>query len=300
MSDAITASYSEIDTFRQCPKKHEISYKQRWTRPTRSPALIRGTRWHEVLETHYGMIKDAQAAGVPEDEILDRCRAAVRQLIRDQAVEAILHDTEALDETVQWMYDGYIEAYGIDPQWKILAVEYKDEHWLPDESWQPSRFKLKVRVDLIVKDLELGGIWLVDHKSAKNLPKRKDFDLDDQFGLYEWAMRQSGRKILGTIHSAARTHRNKDQDKHPQPLDERFARTRMNRTDTELDQIAIEAYRTLETAYSYGAGLAPRSPNPDTCSWRCDYTEPCLMARKGMETAVALRDFGFHQDFTRH
>lgn len=293
MAATITGSYSEIDTFRQCAFKHDLGYKQRWTKPTDSPALLRGTRWHEVLELHYNTIRELRKDkdGATEAEILHVCR---------EAVQAILEVDDPVDEVVWWMYEGYVEHYGIDPDWKVLAVEHRSEMWLPTDKGGRSRFKLKIRVDLIVRDLKLGGIWLVDHKSGKDLPKRKDFDLDDQFGLYEWGMRQAGHKVIGTIHSAARTHRNKDQNRHPQPLEERFARTRMNRTDIELDQIAIEAYRTLTTAYRYKEGEAPRSPNPDTCSWRCPFTEPCLMVRKGMETAVALKDFGFVQDFTRH
>src|SRR5690606_17496323 len=124
--------------------------------------------------------------------------------------------------------------------------------------------------DLIVRERSTGNIWILDHKSGRDLPKDKELDLDDQFGLYTWGLRQLGRRVHGSIHSAARTHRNKDQTRHPQPLHERFARKQIYRTDRELDMLALEAYRLLRLAYSIPIGEAPRSPNPDTCRWRCE------------------------------
>lgn len=295
MTKTLIVSPSELSTLRQCPAKHENAYKERWTGAEPGVALVKGTRWHEALELHYGILhlwqKGEGPATMSESDVLEVCM---------NAVDELLDANDPIDEIVWWMYLGHCDLYGADLQWKILAVEFKDEYWLPTDRGGRSRFKLKCKIDLVVRDLRSGTNWIVDHKSGKDLPKDKELDLDDQFGLYEWAMRSAGRQILGTVHSAARTHRNVDQNRHPQPLDERFRRKRMSRTPTELETIAVEAYRTFRTGYGYAPGEAPRSPNPDTCRWRCDYTEPCLMSRKGVDRHEALVSFGLHQDFTRH
>lgn len=303
MAKAITVSYSELDTARQCLKKHEYGYKLRFQAPETGPALSKGILWHEVMETHYKMIKYWQDEHQPGeivfgDEMLGFEEALMRQVM------SVLYEQgqprSEWSELVEWMYRGHVEQYGIDPDWRILAVEHAPLMWLPTPRGGRSRFRIKMKIDLIVR--WNGKIWIVDHKSGKDLPKDKELDIDDQFGLYTWGLRKMGKKVFGQVHSAARTHRNKDQDKHPQPLDERFRRTRLFRSDDELETIAVEAYRYARVAYSHPIGEAPRSPNPDTCRWRCDFTEACMMGRKTDDARMRemLESMGFTRNLERH
>lgn len=285
MASTIIVSFSELDTFRQCPLKHVLGYKERWTQPTKSPALNRGTLWHLVSATHYGYIKECQDAKTPVDSTELAKRVA--------KVLATCGDERDL---LYWMYDRYVQQYGIedDPKTqRVLAVEWADELWLPTDRGGRSRFKLKVKIDLIVRDSD--GIWIWDHKSCKELPKEKELDIDDQFGLYTFLLRMRGKEIVGSVHNAARTQRNKG----PMALDASFLRSRMYRTDKELNSIAIDAYRTARAAYSGYADYS--SPDPDRCGWRCDFLSPHLLMRKtGKPSDVILPSFGFKQDSTRH
>jgi hypothetical protein len=291
MATTITVSYSEIDTGRQCPHKHELAYKQRWVSPSTSQALSRGTAWHTILEGHYRIIQEWQRGGQEwsDTELRSKLWWSARQVLAQAGEEADL---------LEWMYEGYLEMYGLDLEYKILAVEHAPEVYLPTPTGGRSRFKLKMKMDLIVR--WKGNIWILDHKSCKDLPKSKELDIDDQFGLYTWGMRQLGRPVFGSIHSAARTQRNKNQERFPQPLEERFDRKLLQRTDAELDCIAVEAYKTAKALYSWAPGEAPRSPNTDTCRWRCDYTTQCLLGRKGVDEQQILHDSGFVRDPTRH
>lgn len=304
MAKAQVVSFSEIDTFRQCPFKHELSYKERWVAPTTPPALARGTAWHAMLEAHYSAIRDfdrnitlAESDTRQHELIWQEAQlAAYRRLL-----ELGLPPEE--EDLLRWMYQGYCqqwegEDWGIKAGTRVLAVEHAAEVWLPTDRGGRSRFKLKLKIDLVVR--ADGKLWIVDHKSGRDLPKQKELDIDDQFGLYAWGMRQLGKDVFGSVHNAARTQRNKDQVKHHQPLDERFSRTRLARTDKELAHLAIDAYRAAKMAYSLKPGEAPRAPNADTCKWRCSYTEPCLLGRKGLNDRELLRDMGFTQDFERH
>jgi hypothetical protein len=275
--------------------KHEFAYKERWIPPTVGPALVKGQAWHSMMEAHYRAIQSGESVDL---EVL-WAQAQVAAL--DWLIKAQLEPE--LEELLTWMYVGYVEYWegrdwGVEPRTKVLAVEHAPEVWLRTPAGGRSRFKLKLKIDLVV--LVDGKLWIVDHKSGKDLPRDKELDIDDQFGLYTWAMRQMGKPVFGSIHNAARTHRNKDQVKHLQPLEERFARKRLYRTDEELTHLAIDAYRAARMAYSLRPGEAPRAPDPDRCGWRCAYTEPCLAGRKGMDDREMLRDMSFVQDFGRH
>jgi hypothetical protein len=208
----------------------------------------------------------------------------------------LLHDQgkqSEQQELVEWMYNGYVEHYGSDPQWQILGVELAQVVPLLNERGNRTRFRLKMKIDLVVKDRTFGGVWSIDHKSAKDLDREKTVDLDDQFGLYTWGLRQMGRPVRGSMYSGARTQRNKG----PMALDTRFSRIRMHRTDIELTNLALDAYRVARAAYSGPNQDQPySSPNPQTCGWKCDFTDVHLAARKGIPIQPLLRDFGFTRD----
>lgn len=307
MAATQTVSYSETDTARQCLHKHRLAYKERWVTITKSPALNRGTLWHAVLEDFYLTIQFFQQVAdgkwpdygnvqAPESVVLEHAFEAGMAHLRDD--RGAWRNDDA--ELIGWMFDGYIRHYGIDPDWKIVGVEQPYAFYLNTETGGRSRFKLKMKLDLVVRDLSMNRILVVDHKSGKNLPYDKELDIDDQFGLYIWGLKQAGKNVFGAMHSAARTHRNKDQAKNPQELEDRFKRTNLYRTDKELDAIALDAYRTMKLAYSLKPGEEPRSPNTDTCRWRCDYLESCLAGRKGMDEHEVMRGMGMEQNFTRH
>lgn len=264
MPKPVIVSYSELDAYRQCPHKHDLAYKQRWTPQETGPALARGTRWHKVLELHYGHLMSGAS---------DKARL---QAITDYLAEVYKVDAEDA-ELLAWMYDGHVEMWGLDGQWEVLGVEQARLVQLPYPNGRRSPYWLRMRIDLLVAE-RMGPhtkVWVVDHKSGKDLPKTKQLDIADQFGLYTWGERALGTPVFGQLYSAARTYRHKTGDR---PVDERFARYRLYKTDIELQTIATEAMVTARLAYT--AKDAPRSPDEDRCGWRCPFTEPCMMGRK--------------------
>lgn len=308
MAKTHLVSFSEIDTARQCAFKHRLSYKERWVGETKSQALNKGTLWHVVMENYYLVIQFFQqvaegkwapefpAVTLPNDDVLEIAYKHAMLFLVDER-------GSYLDETAEligWMFQGYVECYGIDPDWKILAVEQRWDFWLPTPRGGRSNFKIKLKLDLVIRDIPTDRLYVVDHKSGKNLPKDKELDIDDQFGLYIWGLRANGKNIFGAMHSAARTHRNKDLVKNPQPLEERFRRKPLYRTDVELQEVAVDAYKSARNAYLTPVGEEGRSPNSDTCRWRCDYLEACLLSRKGVPIKGTLESMGFVQNFERH
>lgn len=269
MGEPIVVSWSEISTARQCPHKHRLGYRDRLRlKDTRSQALRTGLLWHLVMEYHY----------------------------TGQEPTAVFQETD--DETtadlVRWMWDGYramwLEPDGTDLEWEPVAAEEPFQVELGDG------YHLKGRLDLLVKD-QRGRLWIVDHKSGGQMPSATDLAFDDQFGLYMWALRKLGHNIFGMCWNAALTRRNKVK---PQEPSDRFRRLLLHRTDDELDVVASEALATVR--YMYEQQPDHRTPNVQSCKYRCDYTEACLIGRKSGEEAeqTALEAYGFERDEERH
>jgi len=292
-----TVSFSELDTYRQCPLKHTWAYKERWKKPaTVDGALAKGSLWHLILEDHYNVIKNGGT--------LTDAYNKVSPYFTDERSGVT---TEAQDLMV-WMYEGYVERYDNDSDWEILAVEHPFVINLPDPDGNPSPYDIKGKIDLVVRNLANGTVWVVDHKSGSQLPNQMDLEIDDQFGLYVWALKtDSPWDPVGAVHSAARTRRNTADHPgyagklKPQSLDERYRRTYLNRSEVELKSIALDAWAVAANAYPTGDKLPLySSPDPRQCGWKCDYKEVHLLARKGKNTQQALSEYGFVQDFTRH
>lgn len=285
MAKTHTFSYSELDAYRQCRHKHQLAYRERWGKETDSPALLRGSLFHSVLQAHYNELRLGGRGGLPE-------RPSPLLAGLDVVVKAEAEGNEHA-ELVEWIYRGHTELYGYDPQWEIVEVEKRFEIWLPTDRGTRSSLKLKGFVDLVVR--WRGDLWVVDHKTCKNLPKDRETDLDDQMGLYVYLLRRAGLPIRGAIMNYCRTERLKTRE---MDADERFRRILTFRTDAELETIMREARELMGEAYRR-RGEAPRSPNPDTCRWRCDFTEACLAGRKGLDERGFLRDGGYVEGLER-
>lgn len=300
----IQVSNSEVDTYRQCRLKHQLSYLERWRTDEEVEALSRGTLFHSIMEAHYneltrqrstGEYDNASEASLSEDLFL-----AVAPLLYEEGTGA---QTDR-QELVEWIYKGYVQCYGLDESWEIVGVEVPLDYPLGGDD---SGFRLAGTADLIVRDTSVGnGLWIVDHKTCKDLPK-KDFDLEDQTAVYSYLLKKEGYDIRGAIYNHCRTYKLKTREME---FDERFKRQFTVRSDQELETCAREVLELMQEAYgNHDRRLreapavdgdlqpydAPRSPNGDTCNWKCGFTEACIAGRKyGPDrTRTFLKDIGF-------
>lgn len=304
-------SYSELDTFRQCPMKWELGYLKGYKPTVEKEAFRLGHIWHEIMQVHYGVIKEYQEEaekwyGMPrrgtvgETDLLETCAGQVGYVLDkvDQTTR----------ELMEWAYAGYVQQYGCDPQWRILAIEIRGETQLTDEGaafvWV---------IDLVVEDLDYGGIWIVDHKFPGDLATDVEIDLDDQLGLYWIGWTTSGdplaRRVNGAMLNESRkkqnvgdlpepqrgTYKNGKPKGTPQTLEQRFRRSRTERSDDKLNAIRTNTLRTLKAMKLLTENDALfNSPNPKQCAWKCDFREPHIMAESiGIQIGEVLTDFGF-------
>lgn len=288
--ERVVFSYSELDAWRQCPLKWSLAYAERWTGATKSSALQRGTDWHEIMATFYGL----RAQGVSWNR-------AYKLAWKQHCIPADGTTQSERQLLMEWMLMGYVERWRGDEEWQVMAVEVLHEVPLS------SRFSLKIRADLIVQLRGSRRLYLVDSKTGKDLLSEAMLDVHVQFPLYVWALRKAGIPIWGFICDNARTQRNKEQAK--QPLESRFRRTLVYHSDAELRIIARDALADMRMAHAARARAQarsrdlPRHLNKDHCLWRCDYTSACQAGMRSPDPEVTrqfLRDTGYEQNWERH
>lgn len=251
VSTSPSISYSELQTFRQCPLKWHAQYVLRLSPPTEKPALRFGTAWHSLLEGHYQVLKEWQdrPSRPGHDTLVKMCREGARaQLATNCARDGDL-DGEQMD-TLRWMYEGYLQTYDLDPDWTILAVEAGGR--VPLIAKGAERVDLKYRADLIVQDRRHGNIWIVDFKTAKGKDAsgayhQRDMELDDQFGLYQGAISmllpvKQRLDVFGCVYARSRT----DRLKRDMTLEERHGRHPTFRSDIEIEAVLQDARRTWQ------------------------------------------------------
>lgn len=336
-------SYSELAAYRKCPLTWFLGYHRRWVAPPKADARSRGTLWHAVMEIHYRELMaiqqlmrehdlappvglgyatawsydldvariDRGAVGSIAERVIRLAWQKIAPLLYDQA-----GNQSEQQELVEWAYRGYLDWYGLDPTWTILAVEHAPVMWLPTARGTRSGYQLKMKLDLIVQELATGNTWIVDHKFSTQKPSKLALEIDDQFGLYTWGLRTLGRPAFGSIHSFCKA----EKLKRAQTPQERFIRTPMLRSEAELTAVAVDAWRTAVAtrqalrqikaeadANPIATGVPGNmplfsAPNPMAmgCSM-CDYSDAHVAARKGwIGIENYLADTGFKREMERH
>lgn len=273
-SHPIVIRHSEIADFRHCPLKHRWTWTQGWYSPSRESGGARelGSIWHEMLKIRYRYIQARQADGRPMQE----------SDLTEEIGRTVATAHSELQETLMWMYEGYVEVHGWDPDWKIVSVEQAMQVRFNDEDGQPLTIDGRPvfydwMTDILVASREYQGLLVVDTKSTSQVMSQMDIDMSDQFGLYALGWQRLGKKVRGQLVNMAATKKLK----RPQTMSERFVRRPSIRTATELRNIELDAVDTIYEIWGDRNRRRSRShPDPRTCSWKCDFKEPHLRLRR--------------------
>lgn len=290
-------SNSELVSFAECPLQWHLKIVDRAVPPRGwddegQDRLSRGTAWHTIMEI--------RARGLETGKTADEIDAKVRQWLReDLSVQWWNVQAEEFD-LLAWMWEGYVERWGMDEEWEMISHEEHFEIDMP----VPGALDLKYtgRIDNMRRHRETGEIYIVDYKSkgGKNLANDaiiNEMLLEDQFIMYQAAKQRLGVHTDQVLRDVART----DRLKRPMTLEERFARIPFRYPQAVLDQVWDEKIAVATRLVRAWNGEEQVHSVPDTmrCSWKCDFYKPHLESRySGKSVLDVALGYGFIQKNT--
>ena len=162
---------SERSTYKRCPWRWHQSYvlgrrpvnpradarwfgtgihlcKAEWYVPGRKRGRDMHDTWNQYAKDHYTTV---MAQGLIDDEF------------ERQYVDA--------NELAHGMIDGHLEKYGNDDNWEVIAAEQRFSVLIPhpDKSVGEAVCRYIGTIDLIVRELDSGEVWLNDTKTANRI-----------------------------------------------------------------------------------------------------------------------------------
>lgn len=194
MEDGVEiTTHSMLKMFGHCENATFYKYVERLKKRIaneRDLPLRRGTWMHRLLEVHY-------AGGDWKKE---------HALLTAQFSELFDEEKDALGDLpneCKMLMRSYMWHYGADKSdpmhgWNVLGTEMTLEC-----PWPDGRGMYRGRIDVMVEDEY--GLWIVDHKTHKQLPDFTFRLLDWQSALYIWAAREMGYDVQGFIWNYIRT-----------------------------------------------------------------------------------------------
>lgn len=280
----LTVSWSEVQTWRQCPMKHYLSYRQRQPRTPDSRAQSVGKIWHAMQQSWYQGRKD----GTPFEQVIAGIPADFLGWQPESET-----DTDILS-TLMWMWDGFLINGDPFPDWEVVEIEREHLIPLPPIPGQPAHVDivLKAIIDLVLR--KQTRYRVVDHKSQNKVTDAdtmsRDMDMDDQLSTYLAAIGMKygvqAHKMSACWNYAVTT----DLKRTPRLPADRYWQADSARTQLELACAMREFSESVLDAYARPLAIEPpRAPDKENCRWRCDHRSRCFYARAG-DRSVELDD----------
>lgn len=199
---------SKVKMFRRCQKQFAYRYdyadegKEMVPKRHKAP-LYRGTWLHALVQAH-----TLNMAGVGDKDWED-----VHADFTAQFEKLFLEEREELGDLpseCERIFRAYLRFWAADAdRYRIAtlpsgepAVEFIVERSLA--KWKINT-PFKGRIDLLLEDLELGGLWIRDYKWVKNVPGPEERMMSPQNPMYVWAARGMGLDVRGFVYDYGRT-----------------------------------------------------------------------------------------------
>lgn len=181
--------------------------------------LRRGTWMHALLEAHYkGMVGDSVVYEVKKGKktIPIECRGweELNEVMGQQYNKLFDEERELygdLPGDAARLFKGYLKRWDQEDKrrYRIAtlpdgkpAVEFVISY--PLNKWGIDA-PFKGRVDILVEDLEMGGLWIRDAKWVKAIPGPDERMMSPQNIVYVYVMRKLGFDVRGFIYDYGRT-----------------------------------------------------------------------------------------------
>jgi hypothetical protein len=171
-----------------CAFEHGLRYHAGLVPAVTDDALSTGWIWHYCLQLYYETIRAHQlksnAKHNSSDYLWGACKLGLARAY--EVVEAFEKEPgyEKVIDDVRRMLDRYFDMYSDRDQWRIVAVE--------ETLIYQGAIEYSARLDLIVEDLERGGLWIVEHKTAKMITSEllDNYQLDLQILGQVWLLKK--------------------------------------------------------------------------------------------------------------
>jgi hypothetical protein len=260
-----------------------------------------GTGIHLALAGWYipGVVRGVHPAETWEQFCADE-ESQVRAAVGDRWEDDVWVDAKTLGTSI---LEKYVDFYGEDESWDVIEPEHPFQVYVPKRNNSANLAIYAGTFDGVYRDLDTGEIWLMEHKSAKQI-STAHLPIDSQAGAYwaiasticqEMGLLKKGEAIKGIMYNflkkAAPDDRpendkgqklNKDgtvSKKQPSPafIREAVTRTRDERR-TQIGMIQNEvAWMNLARRHP---DRITKNPSYD-CHRRCQFFDMCTLHEKG-------------------
>ena len=200
---------SEITDHKRCPQKWYWRWRQGlFPKARTSDALAFGTWAHAAFAAWY-CGPGTQRGPHPSETFGLLATDDLRMIKTADATEEEVAKYTDLRELGVTLLDLYVQQYGIDEHWSVIAPEQTFSLGVPfPDHWSGETRKLMAEFvgtfDLPFRDLRTGWIWIGEHKTAASI-RLGHLPLDDQAGRY-WAVSKSALVRQGLILPTDRIH----------------------------------------------------------------------------------------------
>lgn len=181
---------SERDSLKKCPQQWYWSQVEGLRPNIEATPLWFGSAVHEGLAAWY--LPGFERGPHPVETFEKFLEGNRSMVVYDEESEGTYVDARELGID---MLTRYVDLYGTDPSWNVVATEHKGEVILPRPEMQifgrtrPARkrwLRYNFTWDGIYRDEEDGQLKLMEHKTAASI-RLDHLPLDDQAGSY-WAV----------------------------------------------------------------------------------------------------------------
>lgn len=311
---------SERTTLMRCSRKWWWSYEERLKPNAVSAPLKFGDMVHQALAAYYLPEPDSRTRGKKPKRGPHPAKT-FRDLYLQQDTEGIgfgfgTQDEDWIDalELGTAMLEGYVERYGNDQRYRIIAPELPFELLL--KALDGSKFLYVGTLDALIEDLETGQLGFFEHKTARNIVLRH-LPMDEQAGSYwtygpEWLAKQGylkpGQRLDFILYNFLRKGKpderpknhlgqylNKNGSVSKQQPPDLFKRELVYRADEErmmLHERVQHQYADMQAMREGRRPVVKSILNGCTGMYACEFREMCEMHEIGGDWEF-LRDTMF-------
>lgn len=270
-----TISQSEVDSFKNCKRKHYYSFGEKLEPKKHSDSLTRGTLGHKALDAFYSHLKEfpgdwEQAAYIGTQAILEKVTADNTQLIMKL-------------QTLLTKY--FMHAQETQDYYEILAVEHEFRYTIPG-----TKLVIPFTPDLIWRNKYTGKVYVVDHKFLFNFYSENAIAISPQLAKYVGLLRLMGYDVEDAQYNMIRHRELKEGSKL-------FSLQRCNLGDRKVktyveDQIVAmgEIADIKELPLDRWEQIATRTASSFNCE-HCPMLELCLIDLNGGNRDLMIRTY---------